>query len=78
MRWCQMKKEKPPKSARKPADAKSMVAIVTLCAAIMIGGGLVARAVKPPDASASTEQAAPGETGVFAEAERATVSEVGR
>lgn len=40
---------------RKKQDTKSKILIVGLCAAIMIGGGLIARAVKPPadgDASA--------------------------
>lgn len=43
------------KSKAKKAHTKSKIAIVALCAAIMIGGGLIARAVKPPadgDASA--------------------------
>lgn len=39
---------------KKAQDAKSKIMIVGLCAAIMVGGGLVARAVKPDDANAKS------------------------
>lgn len=46
------------KKPKKAQDAKSKVAIVAFCAAIMISGGLVARAVKPPENGAAIEQTA--------------------
>ena len=43
-----------PQKKSKAKDTKSKVLIVALCAAIMIAGGLVARAVKPDDADAKS------------------------